>query len=135
MKKQILVFVISLFLFLAGCAKGNVSNVNCIIGDSVIFSTAEIESAMDTAIARFKSEFEGCTLLTMEYDEARTQEAALEWAEDCGAEEAIVLLSSFSVAEKGGDGSLNPGSTYYDWQWILVRSNDGAWELRTWGYG
>ena len=34
----------------------------------------------------------------------------------------------------GGDGSLNPNSTYRNYQWILTRSS-GRWELQTWGYG
>ena len=58
-----------------------------------------------------------------------------EWAEQAQAEEAIILVSTFEVDASGGDGSLNPNSTYTGWQWILVRSANGAWEHRDHGYG
>lgn len=134
MKHTIYVILI-LLTILSGCAKGNVSKVQYVIGESSRYAEAEIREAMDVAAGYFKQEFEGCTLLTMEYDEERTLSAASAWAETYGAEEDIVLLSSFEVDEKGGDGSLNPGDTYRNWQWVLVRSDDGAWELKTWGYG
>ena len=82
-----------------------------------------------------KAEFEGCTLLTMEYSEETSERSAPGWAETYGAGEAIVLLSSFQVDDKGGDGSFNPGDTYRNWQWVLVRSDGTDWELKTWGYG
>ena len=40
-----------------------------------------------------------------------------------GGDEAIVLTSTFDVDGSGGDGSLNPNSTYKDWIWLLVRNN------------
>lgn len=50
------------------------------------------------------------------------------------ADEVIVLLSTFDVDESGGDGSLNPNSTYTDWNWILVRKNGGKWKHVDHGY-
>ena len=128
------VFLIVLTLF-SSCAKGDISRVERIIGESAVYTQAEIEDAMEVAIAHFKAEFEGCTLLTMEYAEEKAISAGEAWAETYGAEEGIVLLSSFQVDDKGGDGSFNPGDTYRNWQWILVRSEGGVWELKTWGYG
>jgi len=58
-----------------------------------------------------------------------------EWAEECEADEAIVLYSSFDTDASGGDGSLEPNTTYDDFQWILVRDNGGTWEVKTYGYG
>lgn len=46
----------------------------------------------------------------------------------------IVLLSSFDVDSSGGDGSLNPNSTYSDWKWILVRTDGGKWQHVDHGY-
>ena len=135
MKQTIFMILFTFVLLFAGCSKGNVSDAQKIISDSAAFTQAEIENAMDTAIAHFKAEFEGCTLLEMEYDESHSQPLSEEWAENYGADEAIILLSSFEVDDKGGDGSFNPGETYRNWQWVLVRSGDGDWELKTWGYG
>lgn len=47
----------------------------------------------------------------------------------------MVLYSDFDVDGSGGDGSLNPNSTYTDWSWVLVRENGGAWKIATWGMG
>ena len=135
MKHAILPVLLIFLSLLAGCAKGDVSHAERIIGQSTVFAEAEIEAALDVAIAHFKAEFEGCTLLTVEYIEEKSLSAGKSWAETYGAEEGIVLLSSFQVDENGGDGSFNPGDTYRNWQWVLVRSQDGAWELETWGYG
>lgn len=57
-----------------------------------------------------------------------------DWAERNNADEVIVLLFSFDVDSSGGDGSLNPNSTYDDWKWILVRTNGGQWKHVDHGY-
>ena len=44
------------------------------------------------------------------------------------------MLSNFTVDGSGGDGSLNPNSTYKNWNWILVRGGSGDWTLKDWGY-
>ena len=46
-----------------------------------------------------------------------------------------LLDSVFYVDASGSDGSLNPNSTYTNWQWVLTRDRGGKWVLRTWGYG
>lgn len=121
---------------LIGCGGGgNASQVQVITGESEIFAQQEIENAMEVAMNHFRKEFDGCTMTKIEYDESRSHAAALEWARQYGAEEAIVLYSSFDVDASGGDGSLNPNSTYNNWQWVLTREADGKWVLRTWGYG
>ena len=51
-----------------------------------------------------------------------------------GADEAIVLTSTFDVDGSGGDGSLNPNSTYKDWIWLLVRNKQGEWKHVDHGY-
>ena len=50
------------------------------------------------------------------------------------ADEVIVLISSFDVDSSGGDGSLNPNSTYTRWSWILVRNKNGKWKHVDHGY-
>ena len=134
MKHTLLPLFLILISLLAGCTKADVSQVEKIISTSAIYTQAEIENAMDVAIAYFRQEFEGCTLTQIRYEPSRDA-AGAQWAQTYGAEEGIVLLSSFDVDSSGGDGSLNPNSTYHNWQWILVRSGNGSWELKTWGYG
>ena len=90
---------------------------------------------MDVVKDYFKKEFRGCSLKKLNYDEEFSQSRSDAWAEQYGAEQAIVLTSTFYVSLFGGDGSLNPNSIYDNWQWVLTRDRGGEWELRTWGYG
>ncbi len=53
---------------------------------------------------------------------------------DKDIEAAYVILSSFDVDSSGGDGSLDPDSTYDDWEWILIRNEGGEWEHAAHGY-
>ena len=130
-----LMVLILVSVLLSGCKGGNASQVQVITGESVLFTEREIEQAMETAMNHFRREFDGCTMTKIAYMEEKSAPAAKEWAQQYGAEEAIVLYSSFDVDASGGDGSLNPNSTYTNWQWVLTRDAGGEWVLRTWGYG
>lgn len=116
---------------LVGC--GKTENLNRDTGKSALYSESEILSAMDAVVRDFKLNFQGCELTDLWYDEEFSSAQSADWAEQYGADEAIVLLSNFTVDGSGGDGSLNPNSTYEDWNWILVRSG-GSWTLKDWGY-
>ena len=120
---------------LTACGGGDISEVGRQMGESERYTKAEISRAMDQVEDHFRNEFDGCKLLDLRYDEEKTRAEAEEWAQQYGADEAIVLYSDFEVDSSGGDGSLNPDSTYRNWKWILTRSGNGAWELKTWGYG
>ncbi|MEI3101733.1 MAG: hypothetical protein V8T45_08120 [Oscillospiraceae bacterium] len=108
---------------------GDTSQTKRIIGESSLYSQAEIEQMMDTVESTFRREFKGCTLLELKYDEALSQKQSGDWAEQYQADEAAVLTSSFDVDGSGGDGSLNPNSTYSKWLWVLTRNGDGNWKL------
>lgn len=112
-------------LFMPG--GGDVSNVQRTIGESQVYTEAEVAQAMDAVERYFRKNFEGCTLLELTYDAKwRLQEE--EWAEDAGEDQAIILTSSFYVEPDGGDGSLNQDDTYREWKWIMVRSKSGTWK-------
>ena len=114
-------------------ACGDVSNVERVMSVSEFYTEGEIHDAMDVVTAYFQKEFDGCRLKNLRYDELLAEQQ--EWARQYDADEAIVLLSDFSVSGFGGDGSLNPDSTYRNWKWILTRTGNGKWVLQTWGYG
>ncbi len=130
-------FVIGLVLFFLWLSKGgDIRNVNRTIPQSEVYSEQDIANAMDVVEKKFNSDFDGCALTDLWYDEDASASSSDEWSAQYHADEAIVLLSNFDVDSSGGDGSLNPNSTYTDWQWILVRNKDSnTWELGTWGYG
>ena len=130
-------FLLSLFtLLLTLCAcGGDVSQVNVTIPtDSSLYSTAEIKDAIDVAMDYFKKEFDGCTLTEITYAGDETSADFSEWAQRIDGDEVIVLISSFDVDETGGDGSLNPDSTYTKWMWIMARQEGGRWQHVDHGY-
>lgn len=117
------------------CACGKVSDAERIIPPSELYTEKEIRSAMNVVTGYFFREYDGCTLTEIRYDEEVSAKAGADWAKQYDADQAIVLLSSFEVDDSGGDGSLEPGGSYKNWQWLLVRDSWGKWKLKTWGYG
>jgi hypothetical protein len=111
------------------------------IGPSDKFSEAEIRGAMDRAIAKFR-DFEGCELTKLWYDEEKSNAQIKSYmtgghgsVNGVSKDNVIVLYSDFTVDSSGGDGSLNPNSTYSDWMWILIRdSGKSEWRVDDWGY-
>ena len=131
--KRIRMLALGLVFTLLLTACGDVSNVERVLSVSECYTEEEIHDAMDVVTVHFRKEFDGCRLKNLRYDEPLAEQQG--WAEQYGADEAIVLLSDFHVYRFGGDGSLNPNENYINWQWILTRSGGGEWELQTWGYG
>ena len=136
--KRVTIFALLLItaLLLCGCMeRGNVNQVRKTVGESTVYTKAEIEDAMDVVIGHFRREFEGCTLIHLYFDEDTPAQYSERWAQQYDADEAIILVSSFEVGPNGSDGSLSPNNRYDGWQWILVRNTGGPWTLRTSGFG
>ena len=133
------VFVIlgvAIFLILIA-NRGNVSNVNRIVGYSALYDETSINEAFDVIEKKFSKDFEGCTLTELRYDEDvenRFTEEIEKYHKE-NNQELIVVLSAFDTDEKGGDGGFDPNDTYADWQWHLVKTADKkSWEIINWGY-
>ncbi len=107
--------------------------------ESEIYSEKDINAAVQVIIKEFDHSWNGCTLTSISYaGDERTQaesEYYLNTRKIYSEDELIVLTSSFDVDETGGDGSLNPNSTYDGWSWILVRNAGGRWKHVDHGYG
>ncbi len=114
--------------------KGNIENVEVVIGESEIYSEQEIQSSIDIVLNKFK-DFPA-TLNKIWYDEEKSKDASKAWAEQYNADEAIILYSNFKTykGEQATNSGLNSDSEYSNWSWILVRINKGKWKLMTWGY-
>lgn len=137
MKKIMMIILSFLILFVSGCSSvfgGNVSNVNIKEVKSDVYSKNDINEATDTIIKLFDREWSGCTLTEIYYGGDDIITDYKDFADCNNADEVIVLLSSFDVDSSGGDGSLNPNSTYENWNWILIRSNGGKWRHIDHGY-
>ena len=109
------------------------NGTNIMLYESAFYTKEEVMSAAQIVVNYFEEEFAGCKMLDLRYEESGYEKETAEWAEQYDVDEVIILVSDFETDEGGGDGALNPNSTYEDWKWILVHSNN-EWELKTWGY-
>ena len=133
--KRLIFFLVCLVtVFSLSACGGNVKNVNVLDVESEIYTPDDISSAIETIKNEFDKAWKGCTLKEIYYAGDETSKDYQDWADRNDADEVIVLLSSFDVDSSGGDGSLNPNSTYDKWIWILVRTNGGKWQHVDHGY-
>ena len=86
--------------------RGNVSNVNRVVGYSALYGENSINEAFDVIEKKFAKDFEGCTLTELRYDEDVENRFAeeIEKYRKENNQELIVVLSTFDTDEKGGDG-------------------------------
>ena len=134
MKKIVCIILCSLLVFSLSACGGDISRVNTHNVNSEIYSQEDINAAIDTIKKEFMMNWGGCTLTEIYYAGDDSSKDHQDWADRNNADEVIVLVSSFDVDSSGGDGSLNPNSTYSDWSWILVRTNGGKWQHVDHGY-
>ena len=123
-----------MLLTLTACGGGDVGEVGILEVDSEIYTSAELESGVNTVLDYFQKEFDGCKLSDLEYVGDERNRDFISYAERVGADEVLVFRSNFDVDERGGDGSLNPNTSYMGWLWILARTNGGEWEHVDHGY-
>ena len=105
---------------------------------SEIYTKEDISSAISVINKEFDRNWKGCTMKKIAYAGDETTEEESQYKKRSGMaaddDQVIVLVSTFDVDESGGDGSLEPNSTYKDWKWILIRHPGGMWEHVDHGY-
>lgn len=109
---------------LAACgAPGSTRGVQLAPGASERFSEAEIRSAMDCAMTRFRKEFGGCTLTRLAYSEAYW-ESYLAGSSTVGDGNTIVLLADYVETETNTPHTSRP--------WVLTRTDAAAaWKVQS----
>lgn len=133
--KKLLCVALCVLLMVSLCAcGGKISNLKTHNVDSEMYSQKDITAAINVIKREFTINWSGCTLTEIYYAGDEKTKEHQDWADRHDADEVIVLLSSFDVDASGGDGSLNPNSTYDNWMWILVRTNGGQWKHVDHGY-
>ncbi len=106
-------------------------------GDSELYTQEELDEAAGQVLAEFNS-WDSCELHSFRYagDETCTEEN-LKWMNELNPEGNYTQVASFRMdfhtAEDAG-GAWEPDAEYTDYEWWLARSEDGAWELLTFGY-
>lgn len=134
MRKYICTIITVLLVFVLCSCGGKVDGAKTRDVASEIYTKEDITSAIDTIKREFKNNWNGCTLTEIYYAGDEYSEGYQDWADRNNADDVIVLLSSFKVDSSGGDGSLNPNSTYNNWKWILVRTSGEKWKHVDHGY-
>ena len=142
MKKIVIYLSMILMIFsLVGCNQNNKpTNINVDIGESTKFSKEEIDNAVDCLKRSF--DFEACTLTKIYYNEEISNTAVEDYLQFGNvsvnkgkAENVIVLLSDFDVDNSGDNPVLNPGETYTNYNWILIRDDKNSdWKVDDWGF-
>lgn len=125
----ILLAIIGVIMYIILHKGGDVSNVKTSFTSTDYHSEDDIHTSMKIVEAKFKKDFKGCTLTDLWYDDAEN-----DGKQQNSDKNQIVLLSNFDVDASGSELGLNPNSNYKNWQWILVKNNDGKWKLKDWGY-
>ena len=130
----------AMLLLLAGCGKGNTSNVKIDYGTSSVYSQKEMDAAIGVIKKQFRS-FAGCELLSLSYmsDEECNSADNVKWMNELRTEnqkeaftQCIAFHSSFRSPKDGG--GAWEADQEYTWSWWLARSEGGQWKLMTWGY-
>lgn len=133
MKKWTVLLSALLLLTLCACGGTTEDGLQLESAGSELYTEEDLNDAAQVVRQCFQEKFSGCTLTALRYPGDQT-EVFQRWAERYDADQAVVVTSDFDVDESGGDGSLNPNSTYSDWEWVLVRDEGGQWTVQTWGY-
>ncbi len=131
-----MICVIAALLVMRG-TKGDISEVNRIVGDSALYDENSINKAFDIIEEYFEKEFDACTLTELRYDSEVENKFTdvMRYAKEEESKVLIVILSTFDTDKRGGDGSLNPDYTYIDWRWQLIRTTDlKSWQIISYGY-
>lgn len=142
MKKIVIYLSMILMIFsLAGCNQNNKpTDIKVDIGESTKFSKEEIDNAVDCLKRSF--DFEACTLTKIYYNEEISNTAVEDYLQfgngsvnKVKAENVIVLLSDFDVDNSGDNPVLNPGESYTNYNWILIRDDKNSdWKVDDCGF-
>ncbi len=127
---------IIVIIFIRFGNKGNISNVKRVIGYSALYDEELINKAFDAvedAVEdKFASDFKGCTLTELRYDENVENRFSDEMMEynAIHKKELMIVLSDFDTSRKSKDLGFTPNETYEGWSWSLVRTdNQQEWEV------
>ncbi|MDR0314618.1 MAG: DUF4829 domain-containing protein [Oscillospiraceae bacterium] len=139
----IFLFLLLLCISLSACESnaGKTSGAEIDYGSSVKFSEAEVKSAINTVLKKFKN-FNGCDLRKIWYDEAGSDNHADSYmstgrgsVNGVKRENVIILFSDFYAGSPRGDSGFNTDFMYTDWNWMLIRDSEtDKWKVDDYGY-
>ena len=137
-RSMVLAGLLLITVMLSACGrKGTVSDVTIDYGTSEIYSEEEMKSAISLILDEF-STWEGCELHSIRYGtDACDSEENVRWMNELKEGQSythcIEFYSDFHSPVRDA-GAWEQDEEYTDWEWWLARSDDGEWELLSWGY-
>ena len=107
------------------------------LGESGIFAAEELSEAAVQIKCKFAS-WDKCELHSLTYagDEASSEES-LKWLSSLNEGASYVKAAEFLCSFHSGkdiEGAWEADLEYVNWQWWLAQTEDGAWEIVSWGY-
>lgn len=134
-KTRIFALLFIIMILLSGCTK-NTENVKIDLGESEIYSQKDLNSTAEMILSEIGSWNSVKRVYTISYcgdDYSVNQLDYCNSLSDKNFTHCVVFESSFRTSSSSGSGGFNPNSCY-EWEWWLAKTDDGEWELLTWGY-
>ena len=132
MKKLIsLVLLCALLLSITSC--GTLNFVDIEEFSSEIYTDRDITSAMEVVLEDFQGKNDRI-LLSLSYIGDSKISDYRDWAVRNNADDVIVFLTDYYISFFSDTPTQNAGSTYKNWNFILVRTRGGEWEIVDQGY-
>ena len=132
MKKIFSLFLIlSLIFSLTSC--GTLNFVDIEEFSSEIYTDRDITSAMEVVLEDFQGKNDRI-LLKLSYAGDGAIADYADWAVRNNADDVIVFLTDYYISFFSDTPTQNAGSTYKNWNFILVRTRGGEWKIVDQGY-
>ena len=100
---------------------------------SEIYTDRDITSAMEIVLEEFQGKSDRI-LLSLSYIGDSKISDYRDWAVRNNADDVIVFLTDYYISFFSDTPTQNAGSTYKNWNFILVRTRGGEWEIVDQGY-
>ncbi len=100
---------------------------------SEIYTANDITSAMEVVLESFQGRTD-TVLLRLSYIGDEELPDYQDWADRNDADDVIVFLTDYYISFFSDNPVMNTGFKYEDYNYILVRSNGGEWEIVDHGY-
>lgn len=132
---RIFAFVLALILLIAPLSACG-GDPAVFYGDSEIYSHRDIDKAADEVMDTFNS-MRGCKMYSLTYAGDDVCKSELDYCNslaDDGVvyDQCLVFESVFRSPVRGG--GAWESNEIYTWTWYLARTENGRWDLLTWGY-
>lgn len=135
MKKALSILLLcTVMLSLSSCSHAVVSFVKIPEFSSDVYSDEDIKAAINIVKQTVAEIEDRWTLLELSYIGDEWLDSYQDWADRNDADEVIVILSDYYVSIFSDSPTMNTGSKYQGWNWILVRNEGEAWRIVDQGY-